>query len=196
MGAWSALAPRPSSSIRAFVFLVFGEVTPSWSSLTRGSAVWGLRLTTAAASLVPGLGLGLETEAAPGLEDSWSDGIFSLGLGADDDDDDEGLGVREEPGLPVDSLDVGPEMRAEPWPGLEPLWWSEEEDLGLGGAEGVLAVDKALGLGAVDDGAAAGLDTGLLVVGLRALLLSRSRRWLLYELRLGSLYRSTVRTFP
>lgn len=39
-----------------------------------------------------------------------------------------------------------------------------------------------------------GLDIGLLVVGLT--LFSRSLRWLLYELRLGSLYRSTVRTFP
>lgn len=66
--------------------------------------------------------MGLEMEL--GLEDSWSDGIFSLGLGADDDDnedDDEGLGVSEEPSLPVDSLETGPGRSPEPWPGLEPL---------------------------------------------------------------------------
>ena len=62
------------------------------------------------------MGLGLE------LEDSWSDGIFSLGLGADEEDneDDEGRGAREEPGLDVDSLEMGlgrsPEVRL----GLEP----------------------------------------------------------------------------
>lgn len=65
----------------------------------------------------------------------------------------------------------------------------------MGEAEVGLDVDEALGLGAVDDGAIVGLDIGLLAVGL-APLLSRSLRWLLYELRLGSLYRSTVRTFP
>lgn len=63
-------------------------------------------------------------------------------------------------------------------------------------AEVGLDVDEALGLGAADDVAILGLDIGLLVVGLTLLLISRSLRWLLYELRLGSLYRSTVRTFP
>lgn len=58
-----------------------------------------------------------------------------------------------------------------------------------------LGVDEALGFGAVDD-AILGLDIGLLVVGLAPQLFSLSLRWLLYELRLGSLYRSTVRTFP
>lgn len=120
MVAWSLLTPRPSSNIKALVFLVLGEVTPSWSSFTRGSADRGLRLTTEHTSLWPELGLGLA------LEDSWSDGIFSLGLGADDDDseeeeDDGGLGVSEEPGLPVGSLETGlgmsPELRA----GLELL---------------------------------------------------------------------------
>lgn len=121
MVAWSLLTPRPSSNIKALVFLVLGEVTPSWSSFTRGSADRGLRLTTEHTSLWLELGLGLA------LEDSWSDGIFSLGLGADDDDseeedeDDDGLGVSEEPGLPVGSLETGlgmsPELRA----GLELL---------------------------------------------------------------------------
>lgn len=63
-------------------------------------------------------------------------------------------------------------------------------------AEVGLGVDGALGLGAVDDVAILGLDIGLLVVGLTLLSLSLSLCWLLYELRLGSLYRSTVRTFP
>lgn len=63
-------------------------------------------------------------------------------------------------------------------------------------AEVGLGVDEALCLGAVDDDAILGLDIGLLVVGLTLLEFSLSLRWLLYELRLGSLYRSTVRTFP
>lgn len=63
-------------------------------------------------------------------------------------------------------------------------------------AEVGLGVDEALGLGAEDDVAILGLDIGLLVVGLTPLLFSLSLLWLLYELRLGSLYRSTVRTFP
>lgn len=66
----------------------------------------------------------------------------------------------------------------------------------MGEAEVGLGVNEALRLGAVDDGAIAGRDVGLLVVGLSLLRLSLSLRWLLYELRLGSLYRSTVRTFP
>lgn len=64
-------------------------------------------------------------------------------------------------------------------------------------AEVGLGVDvEALDLGAVDDVAILGLDIGLLVVGLTLLVFSLSLRWLLYELRLGSLYRSTVRTLP
>lgn len=64
------------------------------------------------------------------LEDNWSEDIFSLGLGADDDDDSEddddddddgGLGVREELGLLVDSLEMGLGMIPEPRLGLEPL---------------------------------------------------------------------------
>lgn len=72
-----------------------------------------------------------------------------------------------------------------------------EAEVGLGVDEEVgLGADEELGLGAVDDEAIVGLDTGLLDVGLPLLVFSRSRRWLLYEPRLGSLYRSTVRTFP
>lgn len=56
-----------------------------------------------------------------------------------------------------------------------------------------LGADDTLGLGAA-------LIVGIpdLVSCLLAALLpvSLSLRWLLYELRLGSLYRSTVRTFP
>lgn len=59
-----------------------------------------------------------------------------------------------------------------------------------------LGVEEALGFGAVDAAAMLGLEVSLLVVELRLLLFSLSLRWLLYELRLGSLYRSTVRTFP
>lgn len=130
-----------------------------------------------AASLGPELGLVLDTGL--GLEDSWSSATFSLGLGADVD----GLAVREELDLPVGSLGMSPEPRL----GLD--------DLGLGAEAGTgLGVDEALGFG--DDVAPAGLEPGLEPVGLRLLLLSRSLRWLLYEVRLGSLYRSTVRTFP
>lgn len=99
MGAWSCLIPRPSSNIKALVFLVFGEVTPSWSSLTRGSADEGF--------LCPDTGLGLEM----GLEDNCSDGIFRLALEVEDG----GLGVREEPVFPVAILEMGlgssPELR-------------------------------------------------------------------------------------
>lgn len=192
MGVWSRLTSRPSSSIRALVFFVLGEVTPSWSSFTRGSADDCFRLTM---SLCPVLGLGLEMGLGPGLglvlEDSLSDGILSLGLGLDDDngdkDDNEGLGVSEAPGLPVASLESGLGMRPEPRLGLEPLWWSEE-GLVLGvEVEAGLGVEVALGFVAVDDVAMLGLDIGLLVVGLTPLLFSFSLRWLLYELRLGSL---------
>lgn len=96
------------------VFLVLGDVTPSWSSFTRGSADGGFRLTTEPMSLSAELGLGLEMELD--LEESWSDGIFSLGLGADDDDseaDEEGLGVSDELDLLVESLEMGPGMSPE-----------------------------------------------------------------------------------
>lgn len=185
--------------------MVLGEVTPSWSSFTRGSADRDFRLTAEPPSLCPELVLGLETELGLELEGSCSDGIFSLGLGTDDDDDDDseedeedgGLGVREELGLPVDSLEMG--LIADPRPDLEPPWCESEEGLVLGvEAEVGLAAEEPLGLGAADVGR--GLEMGLLVVGLTPLplllLLSLSLRWLLYELRLGSLYRSTVRTFP
>lgn len=124
MGVGSRLTPRPSSNIRALVFLVLGEVTPSWSSLTRGSAGRGLRLTTEPASLCPWLGFGLEMALGLALEDIWSDGIFSLGLGVDEDDsedDDEGLGVSEELGLPAESLEMGLGMSPELRLGLELL---------------------------------------------------------------------------
>lgn len=105
--------------------MVLGEVTPSWSSFTRGSADRDLRLATEPASLCPELGLGLEMGLGLELEDSWSDGIFNLGLGEDDDDneddDDEGLGVCNEPGLPVDSLLMGLGMSPELRLGLELL---------------------------------------------------------------------------
>lgn len=100
--------------------MVLGEVTPSWSSFTRGSADRGLRLTTEPTSVCPELGFGLEMGLGLELEDSWSDGIFSLGLGVEDDDDDdneddEGLGASEELGLLVDILEMGlcmiPELR-------------------------------------------------------------------------------------
>lgn len=71
----------------------------------------------------PWLGLGLDGMEL-GLEDNWSDGIFSLGLGAEDDDrededDGEALGVKEELGLLVDSLDMELGMSPELRPGLE-----------------------------------------------------------------------------
>lgn len=185
---WSRLTPRPSSSIRALVFLVFGEVTPSWSSFTRGSPDKDLRLTSPG----PELGLGLEMV----LEDSCSDGIFRLALGAEvGDSEDDGLGVTEELDLLVGSLEMGLGRSPEPWLGLDPLWCSEEGLILGDGAEEALGVDVALGLGVAED-VRIGLDTGLLVVGLTEMLLSLSLSWLLYELRLGSLYRSTVKTFP
>lgn len=121
-----------------------------------------------------------------GLGVSCSDGIFNLGLGAGEDDDDdeeedsddsdEGLGLTVEAGLPAGSLETVLAMR----PGLGLLWWSDE-DL-------VLELEDELGLVAADE-AMLGLDEGLLVLvvvlGLAAL--PFSLRWLLYELRLGSL---------
>lgn len=56
----------------------------------------------------------------------------------------------------------------------------EEAGVGLG-------VDEALGLGVADEAVMLGRGMGLLVVGLDVLLASFSLRWLLYELRLGSL---------
>lgn len=117
-----------------------------------------------------------------GLELSWSDGIFSLGLGADDDDDDddsddrdEGLGLTVEAGLPVGILEMVLAMR----PGLGLLWWSEEDF--------VLETEDELGFVAAEDEGMLGLDGGLLVPLLRLTVLLFSLRWLLYELRLGSL---------
>lgn len=74
----------------------------------------------------PGPALGLEMGPGLELEDSWSDGIFSLGLGADDDDredddDDEGLGVSEGLGLPAGSLEMELGMSPELRLGLELL---------------------------------------------------------------------------
>lgn len=113
------------------------------------------------------------------LEDI-SDGIFSLGLEMGDRED-EGLEVREE--LPDDILEIGLGRSPE-------LCRCSEGGLVLGDeAEVGLGVDVADGLGGPDDPVIPGLDTGLLVLGLTV-------RWLLYELRMGSLYRSTVRTFP
>lgn len=78
---------------------------------------------------------------------------------------------------------------------LEPLRCSEDGlDFGVE-AEAGLGVEEALVFGAVDAAGTLGLDRGRLVVGPTPQL-SLSLRWLLYELRLGSLYRSTVRTFP
>lgn len=95
---WSRLRSRPSSSIRALVFLVLGDVTPSWSSFTRGSAGRDLRLTPEPPS--PCLGLGLEMGLGPGPQAELSMGLWELecsdvGLGLD-------LGIRvdvEELGL-------------------------------------------------------------------------------------------------
>lgn len=80
-GAWSLQRPRPSSSISALVFLVLGDVTPSWSSLTRGSEDRGLRLGAAPGSPCPGLGLGLETGLGPELARGLDSSGVSLGLG-------------------------------------------------------------------------------------------------------------------
>lgn len=124
---------------------------------------------------------------APGLEpdDICSDGIFSFGLGADEEDEDdseedEGLGVREEMGLPAGSLEMGLGARPEPRLGLEPLWCSEEEDedlvLGVEADPG-RGVDGALGLDTAQEAPRPGREPGLLAVGLTAL--SLSRRWLL-----------------
>lgn len=121
-----------------------------------------------------------------GLGVSCSDGIFNLGLGAGEDDDDnddeedsddsdEGLGLTVEAGLPAGSLETVLAMS----PGLGLLWWSDE-DL-------VLEPEDELGLAAAEDEAMLGLDGGLLVLVLGLAALPFSLRWLLYELRLGSL---------
>lgn len=113
MGVGSRLMPRPSNSIRALVFFVFGEVTPSWSSFTRGSADRDFRLTDEPPSLWPGLGLGLQPEL------SWSDGILSCGLGPDDEGD--GRGPKEELDLLVKGREMGLGKSPEPRLGLELL---------------------------------------------------------------------------
>lgn len=112
-----------------------------------------------------------------GLEASWSDGTFSLGLGADDDDDseDEGLGLIVGAGFPVDSLEMALAMRL----GLGLLWCSDEDLL--------LDADDGLGFAAAEDDGRLGLDGGLPPLALRPAALLLSLRWLLYELRLGSL---------
>lgn len=103
-----------------------------------------------------------------------------MGLGADDDDDDasddsdEGLGPTVEAGLPAGGLETVLAMR----PGRGLLWWSEE-DL-------VLEAEDELGLVAAEEEDMPGLDGGLLLL-LGLTVLPASLRWLLYELRLGSL---------
>lgn len=91
----------------------------------------------------------------------------------DEGSDDEGLGLIGEAGLPVDSLEMVLAMRLD----LGLLLWSDE-DL-------VLDTDDELGFVAAADDGMLGLDGGLLVLVFRLTLLSL--RWLLYELRLGSL---------
>lgn len=111
----------------SFVFFVLGEVTPSWSSLTKGSSDDGLRLASFCVELC--LGLGKE----PVLGVICSDGIFSLGRGAEGSDDDEDL--LRDVGLLVGSLlrelDTSPELRLDLlWLSVEDLFL-EEEDSGL-----------------------------------------------------------------
>lgn len=139
--------------------------------MTSGSAGRDFRLIAELRSVCPELGFGLGTD----LEDI-SDGIFSLGLDMEGGDkEDDGLEDKEE--LPVDSLETG-------LGSIPELWRASEESLVLGEeAEVGLGVD----LGRLDDTVIPGLDMGLLVGGLTVQL---------YELRLGSLYRSTVSTFP
>lgn len=180
MGAWSRLTPRPSSNIRALVFFVFGDVTPSWSSFTRGSADRDLRLTAEPTSFCPEPGFGLGIWPGVGLEGSWLDGIFSLGLLVEDSgDDDGGLGGREELDLLDDSLEIGlgrsPELRL----GLELLWWSAGGFVLGEGAEFDLGVDETLDFAPAGEAVIAGLDMDLLVVALTVLLFSLSLRWLL-----------------
>lgn len=101
----------------------------------------------------------------PVLEDSCSGAIFSLGLGAEDEDneDDEGLEVSVELGLLVCILETGPDMRAEPRPGREPQWWSEE-GLGLDVEADEVLDEAEPGFVALE--VTLGLANGLLVVGL------------------------------
>lgn len=112
-----------------------------------------------------------------GLGASWSDGIFSLGLGVEEDEgsDGEGLGLMVETGLPVECLEMVLAMRLD----LGLLWWSDE-DL-------VLDTDDEFGFVAAADDGMLGLGGGLLALVFRLMLLLFSLRWLLYELRLGSL---------
>lgn len=109
------------------------------------------------------------------------DGIFSLGLGVEDiEDDDEGLGTKEEPDLLDGSLEIGPLRIPELRLVLEPpLWWSDEGFVLGVGAELDLGVDETLDFVTEGEAVIPGLDMGLLVVGLTALLLSLSLRWLL-----------------
>lgn len=125
------------------------------------------------------------------------DGIFSLGLEPEDsEDDDGGLGARDELDLLDGSRGIVLDRSPEPRLGLELLWWSDWGFVLGEGAEEDLGVDETLDFVTADEEVTPGLDMGLLVVGLTVLLVSLSLRWLLYEPRLGSLYRSTVRTLP
>lgn len=154
---WSLLTPlRPSSSISALVFLVLGEVTPSWSSFTRGSAKGGFRRAGS-----PPVELDLGRDLA--LEDRGSDGGLSLGRGGTKGAEEEA--EEEEEGLLILETE---EVRG----GLELPQWSADRGLLFGAEE-------------AEDGGRADLASCFAA--------SRSR---LYEPRLGSLYRSTVRTFP
>lgn len=95
MGVGFCLRPRPSSSIRALVFLVLGDVTPSWSNLTRGSAGIGFRRAAdPSTSAGRGLGRAPELQLEIGLdlgseEEEWAG--LGLGLGVDVDDEDRGV---------------------------------------------------------------------------------------------------------
>lgn len=139
-----------------------------------------MRLTAEPMSFCPEPDFGLEIWPEVGLEGSWLDGIFSLGLGGEDSgDDDGGLGARAELDLLDGSLEIGPDRSPELRLGLEPLWWSDEGFVLGEGAEFDLGVDETLDFAPADGAVIPGLAMGLLVVGLTVLLFSLSLRWLL-----------------